>query len=520
MLLNGPEWVTRRVERVQFIDDRAATRRVSMDFLVPSQAPCYHVAPREHVRLIPLTVMRRKTLVNFGVADVNGQALSLMSMRHTQALTYEMICVLADITLRKPYSDEVQTFAKAIASGTQSRLIEAWKDATASTDPDSDLYQLMNDEAASRMIRRLADNFVLLVTVNEDGPARRILRFAYDEPLSLRYVTSRFDQSRKTLNRAAPPAPSKDQRASRTGREPTAIRFPVPAAEYTLSYHFEIEAPPGAVITEASLVAGRPGPDEHLRLSWDHVAGGRPVVGLHAVDVPNGSISGVQVLLRPSSRGWLFTNALAAALTLLVLVATVAASFSGTQSELVVAGAIFAISAAFIVFVVQPGEHQMVSRLVANVRYAMATLVGLLVLAGLLIIILSGWVAHGTLIALCVIAFPFTFLILGAYRRAWRAHAGKETVHRSPWEQGVDIDDGAEAVLDPEFESLEQAHERFGFYGPAIMVQTAEGEHLEDPWTDRIDSDLKTRLKTWAPIAQDHDTHPSGRALDEGRAQD
>jgi hypothetical protein len=62
MLLNGREWIARRVERVHFCDDRAVTRRVSVDFTVPNEAPCYRLSPEKRVRLIPLTVLRRKRL--------------------------------------------------------------------------------------------------------------------------------------------------------------------------------------------------------------------------------------------------------------------------------------------------------------------------------------------------------------------------------------------------------------------------------------------------------------------------
>jgi hypothetical protein len=55
-------------------DDQAASQRVNMDFVIPSEAPGYRISPDEHVRLVPLTMMRRKTLVSFGVADVDGRA--------------------------------------------------------------------------------------------------------------------------------------------------------------------------------------------------------------------------------------------------------------------------------------------------------------------------------------------------------------------------------------------------------------------------------------------------------------
>jgi hypothetical protein len=224
------------------------------------------------------------------------------------------------------------------------------------------------------------------------------------------------------------------------------------------------------------------------RLSWDHVAGGLPVVGLHATEVPNGSVSGVQVLLRPSPRGWLFTNAFPSLLTLALLWAAAGSAITRDQLQ-VVAGALFAIGAAFIVFIVQPGEHQMVSRLVAIVRYSMALLTGLLIASGLLITFLSP-TTRWPLTVCASLAIPCTALIVWAFIRARRRMSN---IRISPWEQGIDIEEAGEAVKGG-FRSLEDAHQYFGFYRPAVMVQTAEGEHLEKPWNEAIDCQLQSRL--------------------------
>jgi hypothetical protein len=488
MLLNGREWIARRVERVQFCDDRAVTRRVSVDFTVPNEAPCYRLSSEKRIRLIPLTVLRRKTLVNFGVADVEGRSLPLVSLRHTQALTRRILLLIAETVPGVECSEEVLAFADAIAFGNQRELTDAYS-AALGAEAESDLFRLMQDEPAQRLIRRFADNFMLLVTVDDVGPGRMIVRYSYDEPLTLTYKSNRYDPAKRELSRVAHTAPLIERLRASLGHSPLAIRFPVPAAEYALSYHFEIEAPPGAVIRRASLVAGRPGADEVKRLSWDDVAGGLPVVGLHATEVPNGSVSGVQVLLRPSPRGWLFTNAFASLLTLALLWATAGSSITRDQVQ-VIAGALFAIGAAFIVFIVQPGEHQMVSRLVASVRYAMAALTGLLIASGLLITFPDPTTHWSPLTVCASLAIPCTALIVWAFMRARRRVSN---VRISPWEQGIDIESAGETVH-RDFKSLEDAHHYFGFYRSAVMVQTAEGEHLEKPWNKTIDYQLQSRL--------------------------
>jgi hypothetical protein len=206
MLLNGREWIARRVERVHFCDDRAVTRRVSVDFTVPNEAPCYRLSAEKRVRLIPLTVLRRKTLVNFGVADVEGRSLSLASLRHTQALTRQMILLIAETVPGVACSEEVLDFADAIAFGTQCELTDAYS-AALGAEAGTDLFRLMQDEAAQRLIRRFADNFILLVTVEDAGSARMIVRYSYDEPLTLTYKSSRYDPAKRELSRVAHTAP-------------------------------------------------------------------------------------------------------------------------------------------------------------------------------------------------------------------------------------------------------------------------------------------------------------------------
>jgi hypothetical protein len=139
-------------------------------------------------------------------------------------------------------SEEVLDFADTIAFGTQRELTDAYS-AALGAEAGTDLFRLMQDEAAQRLIRRFADNFILLVTVEDAGPTRMIVRYSYDEPLTLTYKSSRYDPAKRELSRVAHTAPLIDRLRASLGHSPLAIRFPVPAAEYALSYHFEIEAP-------------------------------------------------------------------------------------------------------------------------------------------------------------------------------------------------------------------------------------------------------------------------------------
>ena len=132
----------------------------------------------------------------------------------------------------------------------------------------------------------------------------------------------------------------------------------------------------------------------------------------------------------------------------------------------------------------------MVSRLVSSVRYAMATLVGLLILAGWTITFLDRS-THWPLWIFSVASLPCMVVIVVAFGCAlWRGRDARI----SPWEQGIGIEAVGHTVDETMLTNLEQAHQQFGFDKPAVMVQTAEAEHLEEPWTAQIDHDLKSRI--------------------------
>ncbi|MDD7926983.1 hypothetical protein [Actinomycetospora chibensis] len=495
MLMDSKGWVNRRVERVCFHDDRTAVRRVSLDYIVPGEAPRYRCGMGRTVRLVPLTIMRRKTLVNFGVEDMDGQPLSMITLRHNQALTEQMILVLAEIT---PNVSETSTHVLALAHdvsfGTQEEMFEAITRAkNGQSGPDA--QALMNDPAAGNLIQRLANNFILLVTVDDNGPHRRIARYRFDEPLSLTYKRSGYNTDTKRYDRPGerlgPLSPSRFLAA--IGWTPTIIRFPIPSAELARGYHFEVEAPAGVSIDCASLVAGRPN-EASERPSWDHVAGGFPVVGLHALDVPNGSLSRAQVHLGVHRRGWLTASLLASLLSTVLLGATWWVSSGGTTGQVPsvtqnqVAAALLSIMAAILVFVAKPAEHQMASRLVTSVRRAAVISVVLLLGIGAVVLFSPGrwpW-----LVLVAAVAGAACSLLIGL---AWK-RAKPSTSSISPWEQGLGVADLAQPSS-AGVSTLDEARSSFAIDRPAVKVESSEGDHREAfTWTEAVEEELLRRL--------------------------
>src|SRR3954470_17490755 len=81
------DWVVRRVENGSCVDDSTVRRFVSVDYEPPGDALTFRCPDGEAVRLLPLAILRRKSLVNFDFRDHDGTALPLIGLRQNQALT-------------------------------------------------------------------------------------------------------------------------------------------------------------------------------------------------------------------------------------------------------------------------------------------------------------------------------------------------------------------------------------------------------------------------------------------------
>ena len=106
LLLQSSSWVARRTEHVCFRDDRSVVRRVKVEFNVPEQAPVFRGDDDLAYSLVPLSVMRRKTLVNFELQDEDGRTVIQPSLRQNQAITESVLLACADAVSRQAGNGE------------------------------------------------------------------------------------------------------------------------------------------------------------------------------------------------------------------------------------------------------------------------------------------------------------------------------------------------------------------------------------------------------------------------------
>ena len=118
-------WVLRRVEKVHFQDEFSLARRTSIELLVPHDAPTLRTAggaangaATTDCWLVPLSVMRRRTLVNLDIRDEDGGSISLLGLRFTQKLDEAMLRAAAKLAVPgRGLPARLEMFIEEVVSG-------------------------------------------------------------------------------------------------------------------------------------------------------------------------------------------------------------------------------------------------------------------------------------------------------------------------------------------------------------------------------------------------------------------
>jgi hypothetical protein len=491
LIINSASWVVRRVEHVAFLDECTVRRRVSIDYVAPEDAVTFCRPSGQQVRILPMAILRRKSLVKFDFRDHDGHALPLLGLRQNQALTLAIIRAWAaaglhELEPRQVIEPETSDFLDDVIAGDQIELWRAFKRMWEAKKDDEQLKRLGKDKYFRAVLDRFADSFVLYGLHDEPFGERRLIKFSYDEPLTLRYTKSSYQPhgkdgkgGREKYEDTEYSMWSWTALRSAVGFTPTRIKFPVPAAELAASFHFEISAPQEVSIVNAALLAGRPSPEpkepepvqpdpaqpeparadpgqpepmptdstpatsadgqgkqaatmkdrERRRPSFDSISGGYPTVDLHVADVPYGSRSRAQVEVEARVAGWFGTAVFASWLaSAILLFSYLARPQAGVGSTLLASFA-----AGLAVMLVRQDPHRLVTRLLSKVRQ-LATFAAVLALAAAVVMASNNPAsAHGWLLGLFIASLVPTTLISTSCLLALRRSQWAK-IKESPWE--------------------------------------------------------------------------------------
>lgn len=476
--LDFSSWVLRRVERIRFEDDRNVHREMSVELRVRQDTPVFVDDTGNAFWVVPLMMMRRRTLVDFHMHDEEHRPVTMPGLRLVQQLDQSLLLaaaasVPADSGRSLADDADVRTFVQQLVAGTESEVDAVWipyaQHSKSLSRPRLALRESPLFHSVARMLRRSFSLYVLLPV----GASRdRLLHLSFVEPVRWAYQLPALAEVAGApgtwLYGASQGGSSLRLKSSHLGAalglRPTRIRFQVPSAERAASYHVELVAPPGVRIGRATLIAGRPNdpvePSRKTRAplsrptadheeratrpsrpTFDHEESATLTVGLHGVEVPPGSLCRAQVDLRVQSAGWLAVIvwtawAITAVLIAVALHAADAADSTSEQDNVVVLLLSTAAAAAAVVAHREFGG--VAARMLGGVRVLAAACMGLPVVAAGFVLFqntdsrvgpdvsteLALWVLTG--LALLLAAFLTT-----VYALSWLVErAGRP---RSPW---------------------------------------------------------------------------------------
>ncbi|XAS65644.1 hypothetical protein VUN84_08435 [Micrococcaceae bacterium Sec5.8] len=91
------------MEEVSFDQDRNVTRRLTIDFNVRADAPVVTDKVGDRFWIVPIALMRRRTLVNMRITDEIGHGLPTPGIRFTQQLDESQRSILRSGATRREF---------------------------------------------------------------------------------------------------------------------------------------------------------------------------------------------------------------------------------------------------------------------------------------------------------------------------------------------------------------------------------------------------------------------------------
>jgi hypothetical protein len=418
MLIAHPQWVHRRIDALEYRDDTTFRRRQSVHFTVPATAPQIRVA-EARFRLVPLTTLRKETLVNFDCRDESGTALPVLTRTQQGLLAVQGMTgwaeALVDDACGEALDPDVADEIAALVTGDEPTR-ELGRRAFAGGAGQRAV--LGDDEFYALVLERLTDQFLLITLVDDVPGTQRVIKFSYEE-----------------LGELAPePWPRAPLAA--LGWLPRRAASAAESLFSAESYHFEADLPPGIDVPVASLWVGA---DEDDMTCVDLDPGEHQRIALRSPGYERG-VAEVRWSVWPARRGWLRTAWFATVLAALTLglgawrLDTITAVSpadgvsagagagagtvpAGTRTELA-AAVILAVIGALGGLVARIEEHPLVTRILSWPR-RLAALAALLpfVAAGSLVIGPSGDGRRVLWIALAVVASAIAAVFTVAFIR-------------------------------------------------------------------------------------------------------
>ena len=361
LLRRQAAWRHRRVETLTMLSHEQVRRHVSVDFTVPAEL-------HEGLRLsdadefaVPLAFLAKRPLVHFDLRNEEGHSIPLMTAEQNTMIGRELLEQSLEADLAAQDAGEATQTAVTAAAGEVIEAVLGDRGVTGAVERLERRHGLQPLDDFRDLAEILTSNFVLWAVVR-GLDRRRVFKFAYDEPFSL--------------------------------RPGLAYVYDAPGCTEAWSYHVEVAVPTGLKARSTRL--------------WDAAAGAVLVTGAVDSDRPAlyYSVDPARKPARPqvvvdygAERGRFLAPAaiVASVIALLVALPSVFADLETLADSAGPAiGLVLSTSAVFSALVLRTDEHPLLRRMLVRYRLCLvaSTLAALFAAASL------GFRADSRLIAL------------------------------------------------------------------------------------------------------------------------
>jgi hypothetical protein len=292
LLSTRERWMHRRVESVSLVDSVVFQRRVSVDFSIdPDLATPFTDADGEPIYHVPLGLLRKRKLVGFSLYDESGRALSLPTSAQNCAVAAAVLLAAAEANVgsdmpekygKRPPVDVEEEIFKIATEKDHKIAVGYWKKLGRQDQLSASSREWRARLSADRNFMALAydfaRNFPVMTPLRLEAGRQRVIKYCYHEyrstppllkhpwPLARLREVWFYAMGRKRAVAAMRKGDAKRGRIKFwdwlrvfVGWFPQSLKIDTPAMYQGGTYHFEIEAPEGLHITQATLYGTRSG---------------------------------------------------------------------------------------------------------------------------------------------------------------------------------------------------------------------------------------------------------------------
>lgn len=386
LLTRGSDWVNRRVETVELIDESRVRQQVTIDFRLPEHLPgSFELGGKTHHALPLLFLPRRSDLAYFDVRDETGQAVPMLTRKENARLTGLMLITAARRALsgdgnnRAP-SEQLQTYLAAIPTKTLKSAGPLVYDIVTADpllfeDPEA-AKTLLADDAFRDLLGVCQYSSAVHVPLVVEPGQRRIVKVAWEG----RWGTPPAQTGTDTTKRSTRYRRRWRNFQSFAGWRAQLRVLDTPQIGGSESHHIQVSVPAGVELTEAGcrnspprlmLPSGSDKPDPPKPdgdPSQPFTSAISPRAHLYIPRAHEHRAGLLQVGLRAARHGLLWAALVTGVLvTLLLTLYTLKADEIVGQSE-TGAAVLLLVPAVLAGFLVRPGEHAMARTLLRGPR--------------------------------------------------------------------------------------------------------------------------------------------------------